>query len=198
MIVQDKTFICTVKELAETIARRILKDKPGETNFSPVSFSVLSEGYDGKTEPEVIASGAEGWYGIRRVDTGFDDDELTLCANYYGGGSPHFGYLYEGCSEKEIESTISMIIQGTLRADSPSINGQTMLVAETHYEPAPAIVIEMENGAVGSVYCTNRTEKFNVLVVDDNCADEHKKKRNETSKRQLEKMITKGQIVKVL
>ena len=194
MIVQDKTYICTVRELAETIARRILKDKPGETDFSPVCFSVLSEGYDGKTEPEVIASGAEGWYGIRRVDTGFDDDELTLCANYDGGGSPHFGYLYEGCSEKEIESTIFLIIQGTLRAESPNINGQTMLVAETHYEATPTIAIVMENGAVGTVYCTSRNEKFNVMVVDDNCADDYEQKCYEARQRELDRMLTEKQI----
>ena len=111
-----------------------MKDNPGETVFSPVTFSYLGEGYNGETEPEVIASGAEGWYGIHRIDTGFDDDDLTLCANYYGGGSPHFCYLYEGCSEKEIENGISRIIQGALQLESPHINNQTMLVAEISME----------------------------------------------------------------
>lgn len=194
MIVQDRTYICTVKELVETIARRILKNRPGDTDFSPVNFSILSEGYDGKSEPEVVASGAEGWYGIRRVDTGFDDDELTLCANYYGGGSPHFGYLYEGCSEEEIESTIFLIIQGTLRAESPRVNGQTMLVAETYYEATPTIAIVIENGAVGTVYCTSKTEKFDVMVVDDNCDDEHEQKCYEARQQQLDRMITEKQI----
>lgn len=194
MIVQDRTYICTIKELAQTIAKRINKDRPGETEFNPVSFSWLSEGYDGKMEPVAIASGAEGWYGIRRVDTGFDDDELTLCANYYGGGSPHFGYLYEGCSEEEIESTIFLIIQGTLRAETPHINSQTMVVAQTEYESTPTIAVEMENGAVGTVYCTSRTEKFNVLIVDDNCDDDYEKKCYEARRRELDHKIANKQI----
>ena len=166
----------------------------GETEFAPVNFSVLSCGYDGKTEPEVVASGAEGWYGIRRVDTGFDDDELTLCANYYGGGSPHFGYLYEGCSEKEIESTIFLIIVGTLRSESPNINKDTMLVVQTEYEVPPTIAIVMENGAVGPVYCTSRTEKFKVMVVDDNCDGKHEQKYYEARRRELDRMIADNQI----
>lgn len=194
MIVQDNKYICTVKEFAETIARRILKDKPGETEFTPVNFSVLSGGYDGKTEPEVVASGAEGWYGIRRVETGFDDEELTLCANYYGGGCPHFGYLYEGCSEEEIVNTVYLIIANTLR-DGENEDARTCeLIAETCYEATPTIAIVMENGAVGSVYCTSRNEKFNVLVVDDNSADEHEEKIYEARSRQLDRMIAKKQI----
>ncbi len=96
MIVQGNKYVCTPKELAYLIASKILKDKPGAAEFNPVDFSLLPHGYDGSTEPEVAASKARGWYGIRRVDTGFDDRGLTLCCSFYGGGCPHFGYLYQG------------------------------------------------------------------------------------------------------
>ncbi len=71
------------------------------------------------------------------------------------------------------------------------------LIAETCYETAPTIAIVMENGDVGSVYCTSRAEKFSVMIVDDNCADEYEEKCYETRKRHLEEMIAEGQIFKI-
>lgn len=133
MIVQDNKYVCTAKELSNMIAKRILTEKPGETDFTTVKFSLLSGGYDGKTEPEVLASGAEGWYGIRKIDTGFDDNGLTLCSNYYGGGYPQFGYFFEGCSEKQIEDTIFLMIVNTLYYAEGTAG--PMLISETVYEP---------------------------------------------------------------
>ena len=52
----------------------------------------------------------------------------------------------------------------------------------------------MENGAVGTVYCTSRNEKFNVMVVDDNCADDYEQKCYEARQRELDRMLTEKQI----
>lgn len=169
MIIQNNTCICTIKELAKMIAKRILKNDPGETPFSPVDFSLLSEGYDGNTEPEVVASSAEGWYGIRRVDTGFDDNGLTLCANYYCGCGriPRFCYLYKGCSELENVKVIYQLILGTLRAENPYINSQTMLVVnmdmEKQYWYAVMSGHDDENWHIGS-YDYSKAEEMAVLL----------------------------------
>lgn len=197
MIVQDNKYVCTAKELAWFIAKSIRQDKPGATEFNPVNFSVLSGGYDGKKEPVVLASETGGWYGIRRVDAGFDDEELTLCCNYYGGGCPHFGYLYQGCSFEEIESTLYLLIANVLKDGEDVKAGEYYLIAETCYEASPTIAIVMENGAVGSVYCTSRVEKFAVMIVDDNCDDECEEKCYETRKRHLDEMISEGQIFRI-
>lgn len=124
----SKYTICTVKELVDTLAKKIPENRFDFVKFPEVCFSIID--YSQKNdEPEVVASGAEGWYGIHRIDTGFDDDELTLCANYFGGGSPTFCYIFEGCPKKEIKNSLFSAITGTLMSEG-HVNSNTLLVVE--------------------------------------------------------------------
>lgn len=133
MIIQGNKYICTPSELAEMLTKRICKKNPGETQFYPVNFSVISGNHAGKTEPEVVASGAEGWYGIRRIDTGFDDDGLTLCCNYYGGGYPRLCYFDRENGDEEIKTQLLTMIYTVLAAGENIIGGSCSLIAETCY-----------------------------------------------------------------
>lgn len=124
----QKYTICTVKELVDMLAKEMPEDRLDFVKFPEVCFSII-ESSQKNDEPEVVASGAEGWYGIHRIDTEFDDDELTLCANYFGGGSPTFCYIFEGCSEKEIKQSLSSTITGTLMSEG-NVNADTLLVVD--------------------------------------------------------------------
>lgn len=106
-------FVGTLKELATLLSEGIDKDRPGRTNFKAVSFAVDESGSD---DIEYAISAAEGWYGVHQVHTGFDDDEaLSLCCNYYGGGYPFFGYIFEGLGEEDIKSTLLSMMRDALK-----------------------------------------------------------------------------------
>lgn len=106
-------FAGTLKELATFLSKGINKDSPGRTKFKSVSFAVDESGSD---DIEYAVSAAEGWYGIHQVETGFDDDEsLTLCCNYYGGGYPFFGHIFEGLGEEGVQHTLLSMMRDALR-----------------------------------------------------------------------------------
>lgn len=134
-----KHIVCSIGELAKILAHGVTLT-PCKTNFSPSNFSVITEYHGDEKDPEVIASGAEGWYGIHSIDTKFGDDGLTLCANYYGGGNPAFAYLTEGDGVETIINQISVAIIRALRLEGMRISLDTMLVAEV----SPCLLREME------------------------------------------------------
>lgn len=139
MIVQGNYYTCTVEELAELVARRICQPNPGETQFNTVNFSLTD--YDSTSvsryTPEELASGAEGWYGIRRIDTGFDDPDLMLCVDYYGGGFASFVHLFDGLTGGEMKEKIQKAMVRTL-AMGEGLSADdilsSILSAETVYE----------------------------------------------------------------
>lgn len=139
MIVQGNYYTCTVEELAEMVARRICQQNPGETQFNTVNFSLTD--YDSTSviryTPEEVASDASGWYGIRRIDAGFDDPDLMLCVDYYGGGCASFVHLFDGLTGGEIKEKIQKAMVRTLAiGEGLSVEYVTnsILSAETVYE----------------------------------------------------------------
>lgn len=139
MIAQDNYYICTIDELAEVIVRQINLPDPGKSRFNPVNFALTDydDTYIARYTPEEIASGAEGWYGIRRIDTGFDDPDLMLCVDYYGGGCASFVHLFDGMTGGEMKEQIKTSLIRTL-CSGENISAEDVLdswlSAETTYE----------------------------------------------------------------
>lgn len=63
---------------------------------------------------------------------------------------------------------------------------------ENEAERNSVVVIEMENGAVGSVYSSDKSMK--VLIVDDNCCDKRDEILYEASEKLLDEMLEKKQV----
>lgn len=61
-------------------------------NFTPYDFAVMDTAAFEETPEDLrrVADYSEGWYGIKKVDTGFDSNELQIVADYYGGGCAAF------------------------------------------------------------------------------------------------------------
>ena len=130
MIIEDYTAICTVGELAEAIKKKISKKYFHPDDIDWTDFAVID------AQPEDVDdayNSANGWYGIRRVDTGFDDYEnLHLCSDWYGGGCPEIRTFYCGFEDddKVLQKLLDMI-KKTLSVDYTGITDDTLLVAET-------------------------------------------------------------------
>lgn len=74
----------------DDLARSVLGEKMED--FTPYDFAVMDTAAFEETPEDLrrIADCSEGWYGIKRVDTGFDSNELQIVADYYGGAVLHF------------------------------------------------------------------------------------------------------------
>lgn len=107
MKTEGTMFICTVDELARKVANEY--NKP---NWKGYDFSDNFMDSDSVAESYRTAS---GWYGIKKVDTGFDVDGATIVCNYYGGGSPSVLDVCHG--DENIVESITEMLRSTMLID---------------------------------------------------------------------------------
>lgn len=107
MKAEGTMFICTIDELARRVANEY--NKP---NWKGYDFSDNFMDSDSVAESYRTAS---GWYGIKKVDTGFDVDGVTIVCNYYGGGSPSVLDVCHG--DENIVESIAEMLRGVMLID---------------------------------------------------------------------------------
>lgn len=100
----------TVRELAEVLSRSIDPKDVLHSKFVNCDFAIIDE-LEMDKPLEDIRRDATGWYGIKRIDAGFDSEDLLLIADYYGGGCAHLLQVWSGLDgyldvQKEIEDVL--------------------------------------------------------------------------------------------
>lgn len=87
-----KYFKGTVYELAQELEKHIDWD---ERTFPSCDYATCPD-IEGNESNEELANTAEHWYGIHKIDSGFDNtDEIEVVANYWGGGCGQYAELSE-------------------------------------------------------------------------------------------------------
>lgn len=87
--------VCTTRELADELAKSIYSELVIDSRFTECDFAIIDS--DIQTDDlEYIKSSASGWYGIKKLETGFDSTDLLLLCDYYGGGCPNLIQIWEG------------------------------------------------------------------------------------------------------
>ena len=87
--------VCTIRELADELAKSIDTESVVDSQFAECDFAIIDS--DSQSEDMGrIKSDASGWYGIKKLETGFDSPELLLLCDYYGGGCPNLIQIWEG------------------------------------------------------------------------------------------------------
>ena len=74
-------------------------------------------------------SGAVGIYGIKRITTGFDNFDLDLFSDYYGGGSGHYLCICVDMYTVEVVDGIVQLMINTLKI-AEVCNENTVIIAE--------------------------------------------------------------------
>lgn len=87
--------VCTIRELANELAKSIDRESVIDSRFTECDFSIIDI-EDESDDLEYIKSGASGWYGIKKLEAGFDSSDLLLLCDYYGGGCPNLIQIWEG------------------------------------------------------------------------------------------------------
>ena len=112
-----KRMVCTVLELAEEIVKNLDTEKILTAPFPDCDFGIID--VDGEKdfdeeEMDFLESGVCGWYGIKKVDCGYDSQNLCLVADYYGGACASFCQLYSGISHDDAVTDIAKAIRDAL------------------------------------------------------------------------------------
>lgn len=128
MKTKDTLMICTVAELAKVIANLINIKSIRKLTCPNVCFSIIDKACLSDDIVEVYNK-AEGWYGIKSIDTGFNSSWLNIICDYYGGGCGCFAQFDLGTAKEEIEKELRVMLINTL-SEQESVNKETLLIAE--------------------------------------------------------------------
>lgn len=134
MRVEGKYMLGTVSEVAEVITENILDggyvSGDAKKLFRNYSFGILDDKVSETESLEFIFDIPEfGIYGIKSIDTGFDNGALELFADYYGGGSGFYQSVEYRTDRKECQKVIAELIRKTLSV-SQYCDKNTIIIAE--------------------------------------------------------------------
>lgn len=130
---QDNYAIMSVRELANYIVSQIDLGNVLRKPFPECDFTIIDPDvadmvddieYYGMNE-------ASGWYGIKRVEIGFESTDLILMSDYYGGGAAEMVTLWEDMAAYDCDpvETVMMCLLSTLNIRETT-DGKSMLVVE--------------------------------------------------------------------
>lgn len=122
-----KLKACSIQELAEYYADLILEDGKFNKDIPNCDFAI-SEDYEGNETLEERYSNASGWYGMKKLDAGFDNYDLSLVSDYYGGGSIQTTNLFDGMEKRHVAAEIERIILGTFNTTEVAYRDTELIV----------------------------------------------------------------------
>lgn len=129
---EGRYILGTIKEVARELYNPNIKDFT--ERFIDCDFALV---YDGDFDLfndnlESICYNAEGWYGIKRIDTGFDNvDNVDLFADYYGGGCGTYRLMGDWISNTEIVRRITEMIIKVLSYQEGNITEDHIIICDT-------------------------------------------------------------------
>lgn len=99
--------------------------------FKDFDFAVTEYTSDIGFALSTIAAESESWFGIKQVDTGFDNViDLELFADYYGGGCGVYKTIHPEMSEKEGINIFYDLLLGTLKFSDCSYDDETTIIVK--------------------------------------------------------------------
>lgn len=121
---EGKYLLGTISEISNELYNP--KEKEFKDRFTDCDFAIVSPYSFNLDEDNIkfISDNSTGWYGIKKLDTGFDNaqDCVDLFADYYGGGCGTYrlivDYDYDYSVAKEIEEMIVEVLsffEGTFK-----------------------------------------------------------------------------------
>lgn len=133
MLKEGKYLLGTISEIANELynsEEKIFKNRFRECDFALVDtedFDLLNESLD------VIYENSIGFYGIKKIDTGFDNDSndnVDLFADYYGGGCGTYVLLGDWDSKDYIVKNIIGMIFDVLSYQEGTIYSNDIIICE--------------------------------------------------------------------
>lgn len=129
-----KKMVLTIRQLAEYIADQldlqfILRKPFPDCDFGLVDTDGITE-FD-EEELDFLKSGVCGWYGAKKVNTGFDSEYCCIVTDYYGGGCGVFTQLYDSIDTIDAVGDMARAIRHIRRKrPRPLPNPQTLQVQQ--------------------------------------------------------------------
>lgn len=118
MTINGNYILGMPEEIAAYLVRDIFKNKHinNSSKFYNCDFAIVDMTNEEIKELtlEEIYINSTGWYGIKHINTGFDNSDLDLFADYYGGGCGVYDMIYDGMKKDECVNIVKELIMSTL------------------------------------------------------------------------------------
>lgn len=127
---ESKYMLGTISEIAKELYKADEKKFPDR--FLDCDFSVVDQDCSKiKSVEEIFLASNGPWYGIKQLNTGFDNyNSVDLFADYYGGGCGTYKEIGDWDSENIIKKYIKEIILETLNKGELVSNENTIIICE--------------------------------------------------------------------
>ena len=130
---EGKFILGTIDEVAKELYKA--DEKNFADRFFDCDFAVAND-FDLDLEHddlETICIDSTGWYGIKKIDPGFDSrsyDHVDLFADYYGGGCGTYELIGDWEFQDNIVKTIMEMIINVLSYQEGSITKDYVIICE--------------------------------------------------------------------
>ena len=134
-VIDGKLYmVMTVSKLADYVVSDLCYERfhmltDDNHHFINCDFCAI-DGYDEDMSIEELKNEASSWHGIKAIDTGFDNSNLDVICDYYGGGCLAYSYLNCNMTKIECQRDIMESIFVSLDENGNSVDDDTLLFVE--------------------------------------------------------------------
>ena len=131
MKIENNFILGTASEIASVLCSGFTEPISSETanQFKECDFAVAPDTWYSTDTVKQISSRAESWYGIKTINTGFDNPALELFVDYYGSCAGYYCAIKTETKKEAVERVEVAMLAG-LNANGESVTGDTLLVGE--------------------------------------------------------------------
>lgn len=165
---ENNRILCEASEFAWIVASMIDLKSPSKTALPIFHFAVEVLAADGD-DLETVDTNSTAWYGIHKVDTGFDSEDLYLVVDYYGGGcAPQFIHINNAMTREQIAVWLLMAMRTAVKGGGEQNGWESQILVrfDNAWKAPTEIIVEVHEGLVRNVYCTDATATVNVIDRD--------------------------------
>lgn len=130
---ENKYMLGTIADVAKELYKA--DTKHFKNRFIDCDFALVDkENFDIEQDDlEFIYTNSTGWYGIKKIDPGFDNrhyDDMDLFADYYGGGCGTYRLIGDWDDSNKIVNVIRDMIIDVLSYQEGNITGDDVIICE--------------------------------------------------------------------
>ena len=127
LVKQGNLMACSISKLADHLSDNAYREN-STWHFTDCDFTVI-DGDSSLSDLSKLKKNANGWYGIKAVEAGFDSDALVLMSDYYGGNCASIVQLFDGEDVEDKMQSIESAIIETLNINE-TVTPDTLLLVD--------------------------------------------------------------------
>lgn len=131
MKIENNLILGTASEIASVLCSGFTEPITSESaiQFKECDFAPAPETWYSTDTVKEICKRAGSWYGIKTINTDFDNPALELFVDYYGGCAGYYCAI-ETESKQEAIDRIEVAMLASMNANNENVTGDTLLVGK--------------------------------------------------------------------